>query len=82
MLVACTCLEVLHHICKSRLGRGLSPFLLNFVHLFQIFLGGCIYLLIHAFWLRSPLTFGSTTDLEATAHGGVHDWLCGGCHLL
>ena len=74
MLIHVIILEVRHHICKSRLCCWFCSLLLDFVHLFQVFLGCRIQFWAKAFLcLQWPsFRFRDLIDLEATTHGRMH----------
>lgn len=76
VLVHAILFEVGHHVGQSCLCCRFRSFLLDLVHLFQVFFSRRIQFVIEAFLglrlERSGLRLGDLVDLESTSHGRVH----------
>lgn len=74
MLIQVIVFKVWHHVCKSCLSCRFSSLLLDFVHLFQVFLGCWIQFWAKAFlclqW--ASFRFRYLIYLKSTTHGWMH----------
>ena len=86
MFIHAIVLEVRHHVSQPRLSCRFRSFLLNFVHLFKVFLSCWVELIVETFLglcLQWPsLRFGYLIHFKSASHCRMHHDLAGCLNFL